>query len=591
MALRRPLALGSSVALAFVIAVLLRQGVALRDLQEDAVSNGATTRSNERHLLQSDSSPPRVRPPPSPPRVKSPPSPPRVKSPPSPPRVRSPPSPPRVRSPPSPPRVKSPPSPPRVRSPPSPKSPPPSPPAVSKRSPPLPPVVLPGYTTMKSRPNCPASISKCDQSQTTCALYRHATQTEATWKCGRLYSPDLSKYLEIDYMQAIMVKYAWPSEPLFQTYGYSQIGSIEDTDFGPDPTTLIITEEGRWIQVSSKDPSKVWTSSDNFGTSFPDYAGKANGPFTLDLDNSGELRILNKAGKTVWTSKDYNEIALCDDTKFVRWKKGTSDGQSRWAVCVCKGGKVNIMYWLDGDSPDSMCFDFPDPLILMTETNEIGSGYDMAIGLAEGDNGTAGTDVSQQPLDPRNENLEWILQEVRVSPYADAVDDFWLDSTEDYDTIVYYWLRLNDKNGLCATAYANVSAVSLEPCDHKNYGQHFLVERVTSQRIALQSRAEFTKINSVTFLPHCLGVADSDPSANATLVQTECDYGIAQRFRFYVPPATRRSALESPELAASLRIGEDDGDILPWERPDLDLEGLPEWKRDIVEGHRSGRLW
>ncbi|KAG2488751.1 hypothetical protein HYH03_012749 [Edaphochlamys debaryana] len=509
-------------------------------------------------------SPPKARPPPSPPKerspplAKSPPSPPKTKSPPaakSPPEVSSPPSPPgRVRSPPSPPRTRSPPSPPKGRSPPVGKSP--------KLSPPPP----AGYTSMVSSDDCPTSIRRCRTDAPTCALYGKATSTDV-WACNRLYSPNGYYFLEIDMMRMVYVR-GLNMIPVFSTIGVD-LTLPDYMDFGDDPTALVVTNEGTWVQQSANG-SIVYTSSESWGTSFPDRAGPAFAPYTLSVADNGELMILNKNGKKAWTSAA-TAVAFCAENRIVKWKQYLKPDQDSWMTCVCADGQVNIVYWIDRSGPGSQCFDFPDPLILLSDINPYASAPSLALGFAAPVVTKPGDALTIAALDPTNDNLQWVFEQV-----GKTADDQWLDF-DDYDVISYYRLRHNTFEGLCATAYKGSAKVTMETCDRKAIGQQFLVERVTSQRIALQARIEFDDPQT----PHCLTVTGT--KAGATLTQSKCTYGPSQRFRYYLPPASRRSLQTVPA------IGEADGDVLPWERPDLDLAALPEWKRALVEEYRAGK--
>ncbi|KAG2483907.1 hypothetical protein HYH03_017228 [Edaphochlamys debaryana] len=454
---------------------------------------------------------------------------------------------------------------------------PPSPPSPV---PPAPPPVLPGFTSMVSPSGtrgCPTRLATCNQNLQTCGIYRQPSTT-IDWSCHRLYSPDLNMYLEIDEQQALFVRDSARSVH-FTSYGYTRLGSVDYTDFGDEPTTVLLTPSGKWVQVSSANESLVFTSSDNFGTTFPELAGPDNGPFTLNVSNSGELMILNKDGARSWSSVDIH-AGMCARTKRVKWRSGRTDGQKAWLVCTCARGGVNIKFWMDATDPGSVCFDFPDPLILLTETNPAGSRVSLAIGLPRRAPAAAGAALSQQRLDPRSNKQHLVFQEV-----GSEADDFWLD-VDDYDTVSYYWLRLDSEEGLCVTAYAGTARpVDLQPCDSRVRGQQFLVEQLTSQQFALITRAEATQTQFVE-LPHCLEVAGGSPEGGATLTQSRCSYSVAQRFRYYVEPdgGSRRSAL----AAALPPLGPHEDDLLPWERPDLDLAALPDWKRELVEAYRAG---
>ncbi|KAG2492300.1 hypothetical protein HYH03_009540 [Edaphochlamys debaryana] len=440
-------------------------------------------------------------------------------------------------------------------------------------------LILPGFIALASNPRgCPNTLTKCNNNLPTCGVYRPQSN-DPKWTCHRLYSEAQNFYLEVDEFEGISVR-SQLRDVLFSTWGYSQIGSMDYADFGDSVSAVLLTGEGKWIQVA-QDDGRVFTSSDNFGTSFPERAGAANGPFTLNVSNTGELMILNKYGAKTWTSVAIS-TATCVRDKRASWTAGTSDGQDSWIVCVCPRGSANVKNWLDRTDAGSVCWDLPEPLILTTETNPIGSAPPMAVGLPPRAAATPGAQLTQQLLDPASANLDFVLQQT-----GNDETSFWFDS-DDYDTVVYYWLRLNTAEGLCATATKGGGALALQPCDKGDQGQHFLVERVTSQLVALQARVEFTKKGA----PFCVEVSGASTALGATLTQSKCTYGVGQRFRFYTPPPAARRSLQSRSGASTDGDGGMDtaSELLPWERADLDLELLPEWKRDLVEAYRSGRM-
>ncbi|KAG2494076.1 hypothetical protein HYH03_007718 [Edaphochlamys debaryana] len=553
-------------------------------------------------------SPQRIRRPPSPGLPPSPPVAPTpapfdgTQSPPSPPS----PSPPKrkvkTKKPPKPPKApkrpkkakKPPPSP---APPPSPPPSPPTPPGLPLRPSPPPrppnqpgaPFVRPGYGLVTSAANCPSKISTCDTTGSTCGLYGAANGVK-TWGCERLYSPNGNYYVEIDSTQAVQIRTTWYARPFSTFINGPYFVATDDVEFGPSPSTVILTEEGRWIQISSTNTSQIFTSSDDWGTSWLEDMGKANGPYTMAITDDGEWLIRNAGGDRVWTSKS---LSITDKCKYRKGKWGdtapifnTEGGYPDWDLCYCPRGEVNIAWWLDLDSGiSSNCFKFPEPLILITETNGVGSGSPLAIGLPLGQTPAPGVAITQQPLDVASLNQQLVFNQVATGA-SDSIgpnDVFFDEGGSDYDTIVYYQIRENaTTNGYCLEAKPDGGDVTFQPCDEGKKAQHFLAEYIAAQRFAFRARVQFTEINSVTFMPHCLEVKDGSPAVGATLTQSECTYGVKQRFRFYQPPGTlRRSMLEGFE---------DDDSVLPWERPDLDLGRLPAWKRDIVEGHRSGRL-
>lgn len=169
-------------------------------------------------------------------------------------------------------------------------------PAVKLISSPLP-WVCPDDPNDSPRPPCSANPTM----QPSCGLYPSLSSPP----CDRIYSPNLRYSLAP--ANGSLVVYDSLAVPGSDGIVWRAPG---DGFYPPDAyflrTFLTVTNTGTWrLPVQYLSDSLLTTATPTsleFGTTYPEHAGVANQPYSLQVGDDGVVRLYNRAGRIAWSA-------------------------------------------------------------------------------------------------------------------------------------------------------------------------------------------------------------------------------------------------------------------------------------------------